>query len=324
MWKIYNLLCAVALCRYCCGWPRVQRKSVGRLTRRCDKKIPAVHSISSWNLSARWVPIAKLEEENLENNQNRIRRKFDERWYLGLLSLRSAFELGTTDLSLHRCFLVLVELLLFVELVLSRSGRGSPTPHNHLSAHWSAHLFRVITLNPQTEWWKQVKADYSRLLAPNPTLLIPILREWTLGIGRGLGGNHPEPISRPHFLAILHRLRLDPRTTFVRAGAAVISFREASQLLFSQIRITPISLSWFLNSNRIPLRGLLSSCDTPLVRWRQVSEFPKLEHNLHWPELLKLLSERQQFKTFSLTTEGTFRYNLPYFSVLLFYASGIF
>lgn len=83
-------------------------------------------------------------------------------------SLRSAFELRIT-LLMQRCFLVLVLRTPPLRGALSRSGRGSfshAAPHNHLSAHRSAHLFRVIRLNPQAEWLKQVKSDYVRLPAP--------------------------------------------------------------------------------------------------------------------------------------------------------------
>lgn len=54
--------------------------------------------------------------------------------------------------------------------------------------------------------------------------------------------------------------------------------------VISQIRRTPTSSTWFLNLNHIPLRGLLSNCDTQLGRWRQVSEFTKRVRNLQRPK----------------------------------------
>lgn len=52
------------LCRNCSCRPRVQRKSVGQLTRRCDKKSPTVLIIP--------VEICQLAKFHLQNERKRI------------------------------------------------------------------------------------------------------------------------------------------------------------------------------------------------------------------------------------------------------------
>lgn len=152
MWKVYNLWRSGILCRICSCRPRVQRKSVGRLTRRCDKKSPSVLNIP--------VEICQLAKFHLQDDRNRILitskiLSGDNSTSGGFKrhSLRSAFELRIS-LLMQRCFLVLVLRTPPLRGALSGSGRGSfshAAPHNHLSAHRSAHLFRVIRLNPQAE-----------------------------------------------------------------------------------------------------------------------------------------------------------------------------
>lgn len=166
-WKVYNLWRSGILCRNYSGRPRVQRKSVGRLTRRCDKKSPTVFNIA--------VEISQLAKFHLQNDRKRIFKTSkissgDDLKSGGIsaplpqVSVRAAYQP-----LMQRCFLVLLLRTPPLREALSRSGRGSfshAAPHNHLSAHRSAHLFRVIRLNPQAEWLKQVKSDYVRLPAP--------------------------------------------------------------------------------------------------------------------------------------------------------------